>query len=1752
MANVTETNVELEADGKPIFAALDAAKARIEAIQKQIGLIVAESAKGADGFDKKISNQVSALQAALGQMKTLSKFAEDGGKGKGPIVAANAERSLAGATLKAAQFRKGIDQASNAIEAMNARMSKVDQKIARFGSMGVTSGPAFEKLEAQRKNLTTQLDIYGKISAAQESLDRKAARTKGVDSAVQFKAEREKLAAAKLALEEKIMNPRARSFSGETATALQAVKSYESALDGVRDKKAAILKQDRDQRQAEQTRFKAMSDYDKALLQAEKQRADQMKLMWAAEDGRKLRGAYADPNKATRAPDLTARQEALIKAELERAVAQRKADAEHIKAQQAAAEIKRKADESAMERRRKLDVQYQKSLIPTQTAGVLAGGNGEAAKLDLIRRVLKAKQDFQTADEKNKQQMLDILKLEQSRLGELVRQTKQAEALRRASDITGIQYQKTQIPTQIATKLGALGPEAARLDLLGRVNAAHNAFLVAQEKDKKHALDILKLEQARLAELEKQIKAKEREAAAAARQGQPHAILPSGGFGTVIARTAAYAAAGSGIFAVVGALQQGFSFALEFEDALVKLQAVAGATDGQMAKLTESIIDVGRVSRFSLSELSEAATGLAQAGFSVADIENSLMSVQTLAAASGSTLAQSVDLTTSAISAFSLSTDNAARIADGMVSALNRSKLTVGDVASAIQTVGSTAAASNMTLQELTGTIGAMTQSGVRGQMASTGLRQFMIDLTNPSKDLSEQLIKLGLTFDDVDIATRGLPAVLQTLSSSGFGAAEAYGSLENRSAAAYLTMRKQIPMINELVAAQNDVGAATAAAAKATDSFTSQWQMFKTNLGAGAFSLVEMLGLDTFIKKINEGADSARFLSEYRKKNPLQGDGQDNVRAGRAVEQYNKAKHALDEYNEKLDAASTALKTSSDEMVNQQQRLTSLDAAMNRMVARQDNLKDGSTALSTEVASMSTQFVGLAKYLDMTNMSFGNLMSAAQAYRKEQALVLLDMAQINAGKAEATQKVAADGANSTFAAMYKSFTNIPKDIDAIMKAANAGNLTAILQLRDLPKNLDPAFRAAAKQAADQLITRENNRNQATNSNTLVKAIQISQEPGAVARMTELQGLSNSDQDRPRLKAILDDIDRDIVRAKNDLARIQALQAQRSLAETKMSRPGSFQTADTTASTRAADRAATDSAAMKRLLEDPRIGATVTATKDDHAKYVAGTTRISDHFMDKAIDFVPKGGMGSMTKDEVRKMFQDLGVKIRTNAQGVEQLFGPGDKGHNDHWHAAWEGSAPSTDALDQADTSNSQLAANTADKDLKEKLKERKKATSALTFDELSKAAEASFAAWEVAYRKLNDDQSKTFTPSQKADRLLQVNDAIQQKRDEFQDKLVDDLTGMVERSFDQITKVFEAQMQPFDLEIAKLQGQAQGFELASNQGRVPDYVKTINAQKLGKTQEARQRFELSQLPDQITQKNGELSLLTDPERVKNLSGDQLDKQKTSVMALTAELNALEKKRAELEQVFGAQGLIPQSFSQGFDQAIAAIKGSADFGMTFSEQMTQGIGGALMEVREGFGTFFSDILTGSQTVLGAFGNFASGIIKMMEQMVAKALAMQLFNFLVGLVGPSVGAAPADNSFSGGVSNFNLSSLSGNMTGGLIGRARGGPINQGTAARDSVLTKLSKGEYVVQKSAVDSVGTSFMENLNRNGAQSLKGMQAMPQLIAPQAKQEMKVFVVAPTAKPQMSPSDVLLILQDDMLKGGTTKQLVRHISQGG
>jgi hypothetical protein len=53
------------------------------------------------------------------------------------------------------------------------------------------------------------------------------------------------------------------------------------------------------------------------------------------------------------------------------------------------------------------------------------------------------------------------------------------------------------------------------------------------------------------------------------------------------------------------------------------------------------------------------------------------------------------------------------------------------------------------------------------------------------------------------------------------------------------------------------------------------------------------------------------------------------------------------------------------------------------------------------------------------------------------------------------------------------------------------------------------------------------------------------------------------------------------------------------------------------------------------------------------------------HKVGQAVDFVPRAGLHSITRDQIRAVFTAHGIRLL-------ELLGPGDPGHSNHWHVAF------------------------------------------------------------------------------------------------------------------------------------------------------------------------------------------------------------------------------------------------------------------------------------------------------------------------------------------------------------------------------------------------------------------------------------------------------------------------------------------------
>ena len=298
--------------------------------------------------------------------------------------------------------------------------------------------------------------------------------------------------------------------------------------------------------------------------------------------------------------------------------------------------------------------------------------------------------------------------------------------------------------------------------------------------------------------------------------------------------------------------------AFQMETKFADIQSITAATNEDMSKLKTTIFEVGQNSKFTVDELAEATTTLGQAGLSANEINNVLETTSNLAMATGSSLESTVDVMTSAIAVWGLNSEEAEHLADVMVSGMNKTKATLDTFRMSVQYAGSTVAGLNVNFEDFAAVISAAANAGLRSSVIGTGLRAVISELQAPTVRLVENLSKLGITQEDVDIRSIGLIQTLQNLKDSGINASNAYQIFSKRAATFYVSLLGQIDSIEELRKAFSETDVAVKAAGIQMDTASAKFTALKNRMVEGFYEMQQSFRgwIDYLIAGINKVLD--------------------------------------------------------------------------------------------------------------------------------------------------------------------------------------------------------------------------------------------------------------------------------------------------------------------------------------------------------------------------------------------------------------------------------------------------------------------------------------------------------------------------------------------------------------------------------------------------------------------------------------------------------------------------------------------------------------------------------------------------------------------------------------------------------------------------------------------------------------------------------------------------------------------------------
>lgn len=1244
---------------------------------------------------------------------------------------------------------------------------------------------------------------------------------------------------------------------------------------------------------------------------------------------------------------------------------------------------------------------------------------------------------------------------------------------------------------------------------------------------------------------------------------------------------------------ILSSLSFAKTFIVELDKELTQLQAITAATNTEMVSLKKTIIDVSEKTKFTAVDVAQAATILGQAGFSIKEIEDSLASVSYLATATGSDLKKAADVITSSLSVFQLQATETAHVANVLTGAINKSKLTMDKLALGIQFASNIAYQSGVQFEELVSILGGLANAGVRsGSTIGTGVRQLLIDLQNPTKKYEQALHRVGLTLNDVDIKTHSFVGILEKLKDAGFGSAEAMQSFEVRASAAFSALANQLDSVRDLQAQLYLTDAATEAANVQMKSFSNTFERFKSVAGTvvdAVFnpmlkSLTHILDVLVSVGTVLKDIFSTKVGGAVIQTLAVFASGAILVRGATLVGRLAKGLFELSSgfksaavgatlfartgttafailggwpgiiisavtalsfftagataSTEALDAAKTAVSKYEDQQSSLSSTTKALQQEINSLIDRESELKSNKEALGLEILRLENRFVGLSGAIVNTRKSYGDLLDALRGLK---GASLADQLNLTSFRLSSEKKLkqanldkAQSGLHDLLGTPYSPGSYVLQNLEH-NPAYNAniqkglGPLDLKLFLNTLkkfdPSNTNSSQIGQLKDQFDQL-------NKALKSDSISSSQKDSLAPIQAAVSKIISG---------SFGALSSDI---------NIRNLKSEKASLTSQNTPLFKDLSKKLEDLTSTLKQAENSANRDSSGNIL----GARSTFTNYKTLTAKPFDNLLKLEEQLLNSTLD---KGALAEL-KARVGQLRSEYIAKLEKLAKG--------------NFDAQKEALQLSSNVQKRIIERAKKKAGNTTDiGEYDTAVEEVIQAGRKYVIDQLT--------LWKI-------DPKNQLDPNSSAEDKQRYQKKLADKRAELRQVLLRDVES-VSSSFSGAFKDYlKGQFQPQLLDLKKRQvyaksglnqinTQIQASQRFKNKGNVSQADAVDLQIRKEKAEEQYQRELLKIFRDQASVQSDQLNRaeLYLSSVQKRLSTEKLSSEEKAVLLnkeqqTTNEINNLKTKRLDLDkQIVQQQALVNsykevenKSLREELKLTVATWKQTSGIMDSMNKTLGDGLYSALSSLQSGFKQLFMDIGTGSKSAGDAFRAFGQSVVDSLLNIVATFLANQILMLIIGaFTGAAAGGLTGGFNAAGTAGGNYLSGTDLTLGGSGVastpsylqipGLSTGGPVPGVPTNRDSVLTYLQPGEFVVKKSAVDAVGTDYLHQLNTKGAAESAPKQSIKPVVMGGGNQATtNVYVVAPEQKPIPGPNDILMVVNEDISTGGTTKKLIKQI----
>lgn len=197
-----------------------------------------------------------------------------------------------------------------------------------------------------------------------------------------------------------------------------------------------------------------------------------------------------------------------------------------------------------------------------------------------------------------------------------------------------------------------------------------------------------------------------------------------------------------------GFIKQSSELFIEYNDVMARTGAILGVTKGEMRDLDTEVKRVGASTRFTASQVGEAANLLAIAGVSADEMikDKALENLVKFAIAGGVDIQTATSIGIAGVKAFGMEMSDLEHVSDVLTRTFTRSNVDIVSLGEGLKFAAPVAHSAGLAIEETAAAIGALGNAGLRGTVAGTGLRMSINKLLKPTFDAQMAINDLGLT----------------------------------------------------------------------------------------------------------------------------------------------------------------------------------------------------------------------------------------------------------------------------------------------------------------------------------------------------------------------------------------------------------------------------------------------------------------------------------------------------------------------------------------------------------------------------------------------------------------------------------------------------------------------------------------------------------------------------------------------------------------------------------------------------------------------------------------------------------------------------------------------------------------------------------------------------------------------------------------------------------------------------------------------